>query len=217
MSLMSLRRRRAATKGFNLIEAAIVLGIVGLVVGGIWVAATSVYANLRSKQSTDTLLSVVQGVRALFATSSSTGVANATDLTPVLAQSNVLPSNTLTALPGATTSANTVNAWGGNLAVFSTNNNNGVAQGGFQVQFTRVPSSACVDFISRNVGQGRDTGMYHVDGVAAAAAAHLAVAAGAGNLLNGAVLTTATIADVPICNAVANLPVNVSFYFNLRG
>lgn len=45
---MSIRRRRAAQKGFNLIEAAIVLGIVGLVVGGIWVAATSVYANLRS-------------------------------------------------------------------------------------------------------------------------------------------------------------------------
>lgn len=34
--------RSSATNGFNLIEAAIVLGIVGLVIGGIWVAAAAV-------------------------------------------------------------------------------------------------------------------------------------------------------------------------------
>lgn len=31
--------------GFNLIEAAIVLGVVGLVIGGIWVAASAVRNN----------------------------------------------------------------------------------------------------------------------------------------------------------------------------
>ncbi|MGB4102270.1 MAG: hypothetical protein WBK91_10250, partial [Alphaproteobacteria bacterium] len=86
MSVMMMRRRRAAkNKGFNLIEAAIVLGIVGLVVGGIWVAATSVYANLRSKRATDELLAVAQNVRALYATSSSLGTLATVDMTTLLA------------------------------------------------------------------------------------------------------------------------------------
>lgn len=36
---------RRGQKGFSLIEAAVVLGIVGLVIGGIWVAATAVRAK----------------------------------------------------------------------------------------------------------------------------------------------------------------------------
>lgn len=35
-------RRRTKRRGFNLIEAAIVLGVIGLVIGGIWVAASAV-------------------------------------------------------------------------------------------------------------------------------------------------------------------------------
>jgi type II secretory pathway pseudopilin PulG len=34
-------------KAFSLIEAAIVLGIIGLVIGGIWIAAASVQENNR--------------------------------------------------------------------------------------------------------------------------------------------------------------------------
>lgn len=39
------RRRNHTRKGFNLIESAIVLGVVGFVIGGIWTAASSVRAN----------------------------------------------------------------------------------------------------------------------------------------------------------------------------
>lgn len=37
-------------KGFNLVEAAIVLGVVGLVIGGIWVAASAVRLELKTNQ-----------------------------------------------------------------------------------------------------------------------------------------------------------------------
>jgi len=37
--------------GFNLIEAAIVLGIVGLVLGGIWIAASSVMERQRESRA----------------------------------------------------------------------------------------------------------------------------------------------------------------------
>jgi len=42
--------------GFNLIEAAIVLGVVGLVIGGIWIAAASVSMKMNTN---------AQGIRSL--------------------------------------------------------------------------------------------------------------------------------------------------------
>lgn len=53
-------------KGFNLIEAAIVLGVVGLVIGGIWVAAAAVSENHKIKQATSGVLSIVENIRRLF-------------------------------------------------------------------------------------------------------------------------------------------------------
>lgn len=49
------RRKTSLTsrRGFNLIEAAIVLGVVGLVIGGIWVAADAVMMRMRIKQTTE--------------------------------------------------------------------------------------------------------------------------------------------------------------------
>ena len=44
---------RAKQKAFSLIDAAIVLGIVGLVIGGIWVAAATVNDNLKQQQLVD--------------------------------------------------------------------------------------------------------------------------------------------------------------------
>lgn len=70
--MMNLKMRRSGQtgrKGFNLIEAAIVLGIVGLVVGGIWVSAASVYQNMKVKRSVEQVLEIAQKVRTMHATS----------------------------------------------------------------------------------------------------------------------------------------------------
>jgi hypothetical protein len=47
-------------RGFSLIEAAVVLGVVGLVIGGIWAAAVTVKENLEVNQ----ILESVEGIRA---------------------------------------------------------------------------------------------------------------------------------------------------------
>lgn len=216
MSLLKMRRRRAANKGFNLIEAAIVLGIVGLVVGGIWVAATSVYANLRSKRATDELLGIAQSVRALFATSTTMNNA-AADMTAVMAQANVLPSDTLTTTPAAALSSNTANPWaGGNISVGSY-----IAAGTqFYITFSNVPTAACVDFVSRNTGPARDSGMLGVVGAAGTSGAVLPVpgAIGVGAMpVAGTALTLANIQNAAVCNSAAAGLVNVSFIFTLRG
>jgi hypothetical protein len=213
MQLVSLRRRRAAKKGFNLIEAAIVLGIVGLVVGGIWVAATSVYANLRSKRATDELLSIVQGVRALYATSSSFGAAVG-DITPLMAQANVIPSDMLSTTPNLATSANTMNPWSGQVGIVVPGAG-AINATQFAVVFSNVPPTACVDLLMRNAGgTGRDSGLVSVQGAASAQPAVIP----AGNnqpLAAGVGLTLAQAQTV--CQSAAGTAVrNVGFTFNLK-
>lgn len=49
--------------GFSLIESAIVLAIIGLVIGGIWVAASSVHHNQRTARISAAVVSMVQAIR----------------------------------------------------------------------------------------------------------------------------------------------------------
>src|SRR5271170_6840773 len=56
-------------RGFTLTEIAIVLGIIGLILGAIWVAAAAVYTNMRTSKTTTELLDIVQNMRAMYATS----------------------------------------------------------------------------------------------------------------------------------------------------
>lgn len=66
-----MQRQRASLRpvrrGFNLIEAAIVLGVVGLVIGGIWAAAASVQSNMRISKTSAGVLTVVENAKKLFA------------------------------------------------------------------------------------------------------------------------------------------------------
>lgn len=56
MKNQQLTQTKRTLRGFNLIEAAIVLGVVGLVIGGIWVAAAAVQSNLREADASKGLL-----------------------------------------------------------------------------------------------------------------------------------------------------------------
>ncbi|HNC96413.1 MAG TPA: hypothetical protein PKW90_09840 [Myxococcota bacterium] len=53
-------------KGFNLIEAAIVLGVVGLVIGGIWVAASAVTNSRRNNETISGVLTAVDQLKKLY-------------------------------------------------------------------------------------------------------------------------------------------------------
>jgi len=59
-------------KGFSLIEAAIVLGIIGLVIGGIWVAATAVRNNQRNAKVITDIAYILEKSTTLAKTMSST-------------------------------------------------------------------------------------------------------------------------------------------------
>ena len=54
-------------KGFSLIESAIVLGVVGLVIGGIWVAAASIRENMLINKTVQGTGIIVDNMRRMYA------------------------------------------------------------------------------------------------------------------------------------------------------
>ncbi|MFY9289009.1 MAG: hypothetical protein WAO98_10975 [Alphaproteobacteria bacterium] len=90
---------------FTLTEIAIVLGIIGLIIGAIWSAASGVYENLRQDRATNQLMTVVNTIRTLYPGGSSQ-----------ILDTNPAFQNTLVALgafpPDLIVAGNPVNPWG---------------------------------------------------------------------------------------------------------
>lgn len=63
---MQATSSRPRTAGFNLVEAAIVLGIVGLVIGGIWAAYSQVTLNRQTSKLQQDILQINNGLWNLF-------------------------------------------------------------------------------------------------------------------------------------------------------
>lgn len=158
MSSLPLSSRRL--RGFTLTEAAIVLGIVGLILSAIWVAAGSVYNNYRVGKTSEQLLTIVQSMRSMHASQSVvdtgfTGVVGAR----LLAQAGGVPSDMIVYNADGTTVNTVRDVWGGTVSIDATPDNNGLANGAFAVTFLSVPQSACISLLTRNTGAGRDTGL----------------------------------------------------------
>jgi prepilin-type N-terminal cleavage/methylation domain-containing protein len=181
---------RQKKRGFTLTEIAIVLGIIGLILGAIWVAAAAVYNNLRVSKATTELLQVAQGVRAMYATSST--VDSGADMTAygTTAQSGgglsylvsgIFPSDTLNATPPT----RALDPWGGNINVQSATQT--VTSDSFYVVFDNVPQNACISLLTSNTGTGRDSGM-----VGAGAGAAGALPANAAPVASTATLAAVT-------------------------
>lgn len=89
-------------KGFTLTEIAIVLGIIGLILGAVWTAASGVYANTNSTKVANQLGIYIASLRAAC------GNGQCTASTAVPSVSASLPS-----VPGVVVSAPTIDSTGG--------------------------------------------------------------------------------------------------------
>ncbi|MDD3181584.1 MAG: type 4 pilus major pilin [Alphaproteobacteria bacterium] len=139
------------TRGFTLTEAAIVLGIVGLILGAIWVAAAAVYNNLRVTTTSNQLLQIVQSIRSMHATQQTvdSGI-NAL----LVAKAGGMPKDMLN---NPTTPTTVTDVWAGNVLIAAATHT--VANDSFAITFSGVPQGPCADLLVRNTGSGRDSGL----------------------------------------------------------
>jgi prepilin-type N-terminal cleavage/methylation domain-containing protein len=91
----SLHHRR----GFTLTEIAIVLGVMGIILGAIWGAASTVYANKKTTSALQEVLAIVANVRGLYANGQIPGGAQA--LSPMLINARQVPSNMIGSCAGS--------------------------------------------------------------------------------------------------------------------
>jgi prepilin-type N-terminal cleavage/methylation domain-containing protein len=98
----SLHHRR----GFTLTEIAIVLGVMGMILGAIWGAASTVYANKKTTAALQEILAIVANVRGLYPNGQ---IPAATVLSPILINAGQVPSNMIGSCAGTPWGA----GWGG--------------------------------------------------------------------------------------------------------
>ncbi len=143
-----MNKSTKARRGFNLVEAAIVLGVIGLVIGGIWVAAAAVQSNLRKSDASKGLIQIVQNVRNLYygQTPSASGA-----ITAQLISANAIPGNFI----NGTTA---VNPWNGAITV-------SIATATFDqidVAMASLPRDACIELTSRNTNISTGVGLTQI-------------------------------------------------------
>jgi len=145
---MSQQRTTSFARGFNLIEAAIVLGIVGLVIGGIWVAASAVQSNVRKNDASRALIQIVQNVRAMY--TGQPAPASATGINSLAIEAKAIPADFVkgTAI---------LNPWNGQVNIALVQSGSEVDS--IEVQYASMPRDVCIELTSRNTSLSADLGL----------------------------------------------------------
>lgn len=84
--------RTTQKRGFSLIEAAIVLGVVGLIIGGIWAAAASFWENKLMEDSATEILNIGTKLQALISRSDIASI-GAINITSTARDSGIFPAS----------------------------------------------------------------------------------------------------------------------------
>ncbi len=206
MTKISSRLRR----GFTLTEIAIVLGIMGLILGAIWAAASSVYNNQRINSASNDIASIVQGVRKLYAMSNGTGATANTNITGDLVLAKAVPSNMVnsgtTYVVGGADHTLDGPFPGGKTMITATSDG-----GSFAVVMSKVNTSNCISLLTSIGGNARDPGLFYAAATASEVHPALSDTPVAASPLNNPITASvatgaagATIAGAGGCQASAN-------------
>lgn len=124
---------RQRSRAFSLIEAAIVLGVIGVVIGGIWAGANSVAISNQKADVLKTTLSIVQGVRNLYVGQT---VASNTNITSNMVQAGIVPA-------GWVNGSGTISSpWNQDVTIR-------VSSNGVHVYLIDMPQALCADLVFR--------------------------------------------------------------------
>jgi hypothetical protein len=135
--------------GFNLTEMALVLAIMGLVLGGSWVAARHFQITGNIRRSTQQILLITQNMRGIFAEQGGITGVNSSATNQVFDQLKIFPIGMRT--NPATANGNILNAWAGVVRVAADDctgtENSTNPQPCFGVTYQNVPQDSCTQLL----------------------------------------------------------------------
>ena len=134
-----MSQRHNHRKGFSLVEAAIVLGVVGLVVGGIWVSAAKFYEDYKVNKTVNDITLIVKKIQGLISIADDFALGNLYVLTNTVLQAGAFPKDWI---DGSTVK----NPFGGNVMIQNFSNPSNPR---FDFRLYNVPTSACIQLISK--------------------------------------------------------------------
>jgi len=140
--------------GFTLTEAAIVLGIVGLILVSVWVAVAAIYTNMRVSTTSSQLLQIVTNVRKLYAHQQYIEAA-ADQLS--LAALGAIPRGMI---DNPTAPLHVRDEWGGE--VLFAKQDVLVPGDGFTISMDNIPREGCSQLVFRSTSAGHDVGLVSV-------------------------------------------------------
>jgi hypothetical protein len=146
-------------RGFNLIEAAIVLGVIGLVVGGIWIAAASVKERLDINNFARQILTISSNWKQLYRGVPQQVGANTT-ITTALIDAGVIPRDMV--VNGAARAP-----WGGTVGTILQDGDIGNCPGNnrLNVRFNYTTPAQCIGMVRsviRQAGAAVEQRIYQV-------------------------------------------------------
>ena len=172
-------RYQKRQRGVTMIELAIVLGVAGILIGGIWVAASAAYDAQRVNQTVDQVRQIVENVRGRYTTAAQIPQQSYTALTQTMASSDLFPAETWVAPGGdpancaAAAPCYFIHPWssdgagsvcgGGTYCVGSIGNLLVVMQGNtnsaFVLLLRKLPQAACIHIAAKLVALWDEIGI----------------------------------------------------------
>lgn len=152
MQLMNALTRKDNQHGFNLIEASLVLGIVGLVIGGIFAAWSTVASQQRVRKAADMTTVIVQQIRTAYAsrtTFDTSDTASGATFTQALVTANLIPVEYIV-------NSTVKNPWGGNVLITPDTS-------GMNISYSSVSSADCKKLASLILGSAKNQGLTRID------------------------------------------------------
>ncbi len=153
--------RNAFKRAFTLMESAIVLGVIGIVLAGIWLYSGTVSNKESMQVAVNQVWQIANNVRDMYAGRSDLAVNNSDQMNKHVC-AGLFPRSMLvgTTSNGCAIAGQPRNPWGGAVALaFSKPPINGIQTAVFDIDFTFTKSAAqnrpnCVDFLSHFLTSG---------------------------------------------------------------
>lgn len=129
------QRRSKWQRGYNLIEAAIVLGVVVVVLGGIWTAAASYNETYKVNKTVEGFLTIVRNIQHLISIRDSQSLGYAQNISFMLVDAALAPKDWIE-------NSSIKNAFGGDVYLSTYDSSKS-----FNIAITGIPRSACVSLL----------------------------------------------------------------------